>query len=139
MTRDEVVQALRDGRSDVTHLDNDCGMVDNVDIHTSYQGDTNRTARISSSGDCLGADEQNVVSFGEPGGVAIARHCVYRSFFGRVRWVRLISSSTKMTRTGQFARMREHVREISISRASWPTRQGTSLLWMTSTLTSMGS
>ena len=80
LTRDEVVDALRRGTTDITHENNDCGWPDVIDAAATYQGDTERSAQMDGSGDCVSywsKDEVNVVGFGDLPASKVGKMCAW--------------------------------------------------------------
>ena len=81
INRDNAVVALRDGATNITQVNNNCNLADDVGAVQNYQGDTNAQAQITYDyygGDyhtvCQNGDDKSSVAFGvrQPGVLASA-------------------------------------------------------------------
>lgn len=77
LTADAAEAAIKAGTANITGSANSCGLADEVGATHEYLGRKSKSANISSAGNCLAKDGDNLVSFGDlPGGV-LATACVW--------------------------------------------------------------
>jgi Matrixin len=79
-TPDEVGQdaatgAVKDSAKNITQVDNNCGLGDNVSATQLYEGTTTKSANIGSDSSCLSKDGTSVVSFGNLASSDLAMTC----------------------------------------------------------------
>jgi len=77
----DVIEEIRDGATNITHANNNCGQSDQVSAASDYQGGTNNSVNMpNGTNNCAGFDDRDgvsVASFGATAGNFLAWACTW--------------------------------------------------------------